>query len=260
MALSISGTSGRYDAYQLLGERSQRHREPSGESTRPGSSREPRESRPAAEESDPSRPKGPGGKPLSEAERRMIDDLKKRDRAVRAHEQAHMAAGGTLVRGGPTYQYQSAPDGQRYAVGGEVSIGSAAGKTPEETIARAQAIKAAALAPSDPSGADRAVAAKAAGMEAKARRELQTKGPQGPGSESVAPEHAEAREDGRAAPVDPAPARPQRHSPQTDRPERPAGSDRVPDGRMVRGIATYQATSEPMARSHAHGAGVELLA
>lgn len=257
MALSISGTSGRYDAYQLLGERIRRRNEPSGESTRPASPGEPRGSGPIAEESDPSRPEGPGGKPLSEAERRMIDDLKKRDRAVRAHEQAHMAAGGTLVRGGPTYQYQTAPDGQRYAVGGEVSIGSAGGKTPEETIARAQAIKAAALAPSDPSGADRAVAAKAAGMEAQARRELQS---QGPGRESDAPDHAERREDGRAAPVDAASARPERHSPQADRPGRSAGSDRVPDGRMVRGIATYQATSEPMARSHAHGAGVELLA
>lgn len=260
MALSISGTSGRYDAYQLLGERIQRRNAPSGESTRPGSSGDPRESRPTAEESDPSGPKGPGAKPLSEAERRMIDDLKKRDRAVRAHEQAHMAAGGTLVRGGPTYQYQTAPDGQRYAVGGEVSIGSAAGKTPEETIARAQAIKAAALAPSDPSGADRAAAAKAAAMEAKARRELQSRGPAGPGSESDASEQAEAPEDGRAAPAEAAPSRPERPSAQTDRPGRPAGSDRVPDGRMVRGIATYKATNEPMARSHAHGSGVELLA
>lgn len=98
--------------------------------------------------------------------------LKKRDREVRQHEQAHMAAGGQLILGGATYRYQQGPDGQRYAVGGEVSIDTSPGRTPQETLAKAQTIRAAALAPMNPSGADRAAAAKASAMEAQARQDL----------------------------------------------------------------------------------------
>lgn len=46
---------------------------------------------------------------------------------------------------------------------------------PEKTIAKARVLQAAANAPADPSGQDRAVAAAAAQMEAAARQELSTK-------------------------------------------------------------------------------------
>ena len=104
----------------------------------------------------------------------VVDELKARDREVRAHEQAHVAAAGSYARGGPAYTYQRGPDGQNYAVGGEVSIDTSAIEgDPEATIRKAQVVRAAALAPADPSAQDRAVAAAATQMEAQARQDLQ---------------------------------------------------------------------------------------
>lgn len=108
-----------------------------------------------------------------------MDKLKETDRQVRAHEQAHMAAGGNLVQGGASYTYQKGPDGRMYAVGGEVSIDTSPGSTPEETLAKARQIRAAALAPSDPSPQDRRVAAGAARLEASARAEQAKQGGEG---------------------------------------------------------------------------------
>ncbi|MDR2800383.1 MAG: hypothetical protein LBB52_03840 [Desulfovibrio sp.] len=107
---------------------------------------------------------------LDEAEKRELEELKARDREVRAHEQAHAAAGGSFA-GRPTYQMQTGPDGRRYAVGGEVAIDVSAEATPEATIAKARKIRSAALAPAEPSSADRAIAAKAARLESEAARE-----------------------------------------------------------------------------------------
>ncbi len=108
---------------------------------------------------------------LSPEEQRQVEALKQTDRKVRSHEQAHMAAGAGLVRGSG-YEYQAGPDNKRYAVAGEVSIDTSPGRTPEETIAKAQQIRAAALAPADPSTQDRRVAAAASQMEMQARQEL----------------------------------------------------------------------------------------
>lgn len=109
---------------------------------------------------------------LSEADLRVVRELKHRDREVRQHEMAHMAASGGLAQGGPTYTYQRAPDGQNYAVGGEVNIDVSKAKHPEETIAKARTIRSAALAPASPSAADRAIAARAMQMESQAQIEL----------------------------------------------------------------------------------------
>lgn len=83
-----------------------------------------------------------------------------------------MAAAGGLAQGGASFSYQTGPDGKRYAVGGEVSIDVSKGRTPQETIDKARQIRAAALAPADPSGQDRQVAARAARMEMEARQEM----------------------------------------------------------------------------------------
>lgn len=107
------------------------------------------------------------------ADQIQIDKLKQRDREVRAHEQAHISAGGSLVRGGPTFDYQYGPDGKKYAIGGHVSIDTSPGKTPEETIQKAEQIANAALAVGDPSSQDRAVASGARKMKLEAQRELQ---------------------------------------------------------------------------------------
>ena len=111
---------------------------------------------------------------LSPEQERIVQALKQRDREVRAHEQAHLAAGGAYVIGGPAYAFQIGPDGKRYAVGGEVSIDtSEVPDNPEATLRKMEQVRRAALAPKDPSAADQRVASMASKMEAEARRELQ---------------------------------------------------------------------------------------
>ncbi|WP_293448386.1 putative metalloprotease CJM1_0395 family protein [Persephonella sp.] len=101
----------------------------------------------------------------------IIQKLRMIEQKVKAHEMAHKTAGGELT--GPVhYKYQKGPDGRLYIVGGEVPIKIKVGKTPEETIEIARKIKRAALAPADPSPQDRAVAARTAILEMKARMEL----------------------------------------------------------------------------------------
>jgi SprA-related family len=113
-----------------------------------------------------------GNQQVSEAEQRQIAELQQDDRRVRAHEQAHIAAGGGLTSGGAKFQYRTGPDGKQYAVGGEVQIDTSEEKDPNATIRKAGRIKAAALAPADPSAQDRSVAASADAMAIKARQEL----------------------------------------------------------------------------------------
>ncbi len=100
-----------------------------------------------------------------------IQQLSARDMEVRNHELAHAAVGGSYA-GAPSYEYQTGPDGKKYAVGGEVSIDVSKGATPQETIEKMQTVKAAALAPAEPSSQDRKVAAEASQNIAEARVEL----------------------------------------------------------------------------------------
>lgn len=100
-----------------------------------------------------------------------IQALAQRDREVRAHEQAHVAAGGPYA-GAATYQLQRGPNGVGYAVAGEVPISTGREATPQETLQKAQIVKRAALAPAEPSAQDRQVAAAATRLEAEARIEL----------------------------------------------------------------------------------------
>ena len=110
---------------------------------------------------------------LTEAEQEQVDELKSRDREVKAHEQAHIAAGGSYVKGGASYEYQTGPDGRQYAVGGSVNIDtSPVPDDPEATIAKAQVVIKAALAPAEPSGQDQKVASQARQMMSDARQEL----------------------------------------------------------------------------------------
>ena len=90
---------------------------------------------------------------------------------VRAHEAAHMAAGGGLTSPA-SYTYERGPDNKMYAVAGEVGISTSEGNTPQESLNKAQTIRRAALAPADPSPQDLKVAAQAASMEMSARAEI----------------------------------------------------------------------------------------
>lgn len=125
----------------------------------------------AAGPDDHGAPPAPPDSGLSVEDLRQIAALQATDRQVRIHELAHMAAGAGLA-GGATFTYQVGPDHQRYAVGGEVSIDTSPGNDPAATLAKAQRIRAAALAPADPSPQDQKVAAQAAQMASVARLEL----------------------------------------------------------------------------------------
>lgn len=113
-----------------------------------------------------------GKESLSAAEERVLAQLQRRDDEVRAHEMAHLSASGGLAVGGASFSYQTGPDGKRYAVGGEVNIDTSAGRTPEETLQKAEQIRSAALAPAEPSAQDRKVAAEAGRMAAQARLDI----------------------------------------------------------------------------------------
>ena len=109
---------------------------------------------------------------LTAEQRQQIQQLVAIDRKVRDHEQAHLAAAADLARSGASFGYATGPDNRQYAVSGEVSIDVSPARTPQETIAKAQRIRAAALAPADPSSQDGRVAALAGRMESEARIEL----------------------------------------------------------------------------------------
>ena len=100
----------------------------------------------------------------------QISRLKQNEEKVKAHEAAHKAAGGNLASSA-SYSYTKGPDGRSYISGGEVQIDMSDGNTPEETITRMQQVIRAAMAPADPSGQDRSVAAAAASRMAQAQQE-----------------------------------------------------------------------------------------
>jgi len=101
-----------------------------------------------------------------------VRELKNRDAEVRTHEQTHAAVGGQYA-GSPSYEYERGPDGKSYAVGGEVQIDvSVVPGDPQATIQKMQVVRRAALAPAEPSSADRSIAAEASVKAAEARAEL----------------------------------------------------------------------------------------
>lgn len=116
--------------------------------------------------------KKPNGEFLTKSEMALIRELQKADQAVKAHEMAHVAAAGGYARGGASFSYQRGPDGQNYAIGGEVQIDTGKEATPEATIQKMQIIRQAALAPVDPSPQDQRVAAHATLQMSESFKEL----------------------------------------------------------------------------------------
>lgn len=95
---------------------------------------------------------------LTRSELSLITELKIIDQAVRAHENAHVAAGGQYVTSGAQLGYTMGPDGKKYATSGEVSIDTSELKDPHATIFKMNIVRSAALAPVDPSTQDIRVA------------------------------------------------------------------------------------------------------
>nr|WP_245000418.1 putative metalloprotease CJM1_0395 family protein [Marinobacter daepoensis] len=109
---------------------------------------------------------------LTDDDLKQLAELKARDREVRAHEAAHQAVGGQYA-GAMSFTYQRGPDGAQYAVGGEVPIDvSPVAGDPQATIEKMRVVRAAAMAPAQPSGQDRAVAAQAMQVMLQAQAEL----------------------------------------------------------------------------------------
>lgn len=109
---------------------------------------------------------------LSPQQEQVVAELSTRDAEVKAHERAHQAVGGQYA-GSMSFAYQTGPDGKRYAIGGEVPIDvSPIAGDPQATIDKMRQIKAAALAPAEPSAQDRSVASTAGRLLIEAQIEL----------------------------------------------------------------------------------------
>jgi hypothetical protein len=113
-----------------------------------------------------------GPKQLTADEQRKVAELQKIDKAVHAHEAAHLAAAGGLATSGASYSYVYGPDGKRYAVGGEVSIDTSAESKPQANVDKGRRVRAAAMAPADPSPQDRTVASAGDQLVALGRAQL----------------------------------------------------------------------------------------
>jgi hypothetical protein len=111
---------------------------------------------------------------LTPEEQRKVAELKAIDRNVRAHEAAHLAAAQGLATSGASYSYVYGPDGKQYATGGEVSINTSAEDKPQANIDKGRRIRAAAMAPRDPSPQDYRVAGAGDKLAADGRAELAT--------------------------------------------------------------------------------------
>ncbi len=119
---------------------------------------------------------GAAQKPVEVDQQRLLDSqvrqLQKVDREVRLHERQHAAAAGAHG-GAPQFKLERGPDGVMYAVAGSVDVDlSPVPGDPEATLDKAQQLQRAALAPAEPSSADRSVAMQASKMANDARSEI----------------------------------------------------------------------------------------
>lgn len=106
-------------------------------------------------------------------ELRISDEALARDREVRSHERAHLAALGGAAASGILYDTVAGPGGESVAVGGRIAVDMAeVPGDPAATLRKARSIIAAAHAPGDPSAADMRTAVRAYEMAGKALEEL----------------------------------------------------------------------------------------
>jgi len=112
------------------------------------------------------------GAELSLEDVKRVKDMKKRDKEVQQHEQAHKAMGGAYT-GAIRYEYEVGPDGKRYIVEGEVPVDlSAIRGSPGRTISKMKTVRSAAMSPSNPSVADIQVAMKATRIMQRAQQKV----------------------------------------------------------------------------------------
>jgi hypothetical protein len=109
---------------------------------------------------------------LSHEELQKLRELERKDQQVRTRDMAFLAAAGGAA-GSVSLEYETGPDGRRYAVGADIKLDTSAGATPEQTMAKARALRAATMSARSDSSTDASAAAKAVRMEAEARAEIE---------------------------------------------------------------------------------------
>ncbi len=115
--------------------------------------------------SDNDTEKNVNGRQLTEEEKREIEKIRKNGRNVRRRELVYRAVVGNHVRGAASFQYDTGPDGIKYATDGHTSIDTRPViNNPEASIRKAQAIKRTKI--------DRSVAVEIDKMEREARQKL----------------------------------------------------------------------------------------
>jgi hypothetical protein len=96
-----------------------------------------------------------------------------RNREVRHHEKAHMAALGSAAASGIIYNTVQGPGGETIATGGRIAVDlSEEPGDPAATLSKARTIINAAYAPAGPSGPDVKMASQAYNLARKAQDEL----------------------------------------------------------------------------------------
>lgn len=124
------------------------------------------------------------GQQLTPQQKEVVQKLQARDQEVRQHEAAHQAAGGSLA-GAASFTYERGPNGVEYAIGGDVPIEIIQNPgNPQATIQHMEQVRAAALAPANPSAQDRSVAAEASQILLKAQAQLVKKANQQLGAQT----------------------------------------------------------------------------
>ncbi|MEZ5891681.1 MAG: putative metalloprotease CJM1_0395 family protein [Parvularculaceae bacterium] len=123
----------------------------------------------------PLRPAAPDRRPpgsIDPEDDSVLEELRARDREVRAQETAHRTAAGRYA-GATSYTYKQGPDGQRYAVEGETPIDTKpVPGNPQATVEKMNTVRAAALVPMTKSSSDLTLERQAMWQLALAQAEL----------------------------------------------------------------------------------------
>ncbi|MCL2025715.1 MAG: hypothetical protein FWG92_02790 [Leptospirales bacterium] len=109
--------------------------------------------------------------PNSEKQR-IIDELKIRDKEVKAHEMSHGTDPNLIKIGSPQFDYTIGPDGKAYATGGKVILSTGRPSSSEDALAKAESLKRAAMSPGDPSPQDFQALNAATAMASEAQNNL----------------------------------------------------------------------------------------
>ncbi len=99
------------------------------------------------------------------AKQQFLSKLQATDIGVRTHEAQHFFVGAGLTQGTPEYDYARGPDGNFYAVGGQVNLSTTGSSDPEIAARESDTLARAATAPGDTSAQDISVA-RSSGAEA----------------------------------------------------------------------------------------------